>query len=78
MARKMYLPKSTTTNISADIKMTVKIADNYYSVTGHEERSVPASDEVELDKEWEFLYDELYDEVASQIQQIKDAFKKRK
>lgn len=71
MARKMYVSKAKTTVISADVKMTVKIRDNYYSVAGHEERSVPPDDDVELDKEWEFLYEELYNEVEMELREIK-------
>ena len=78
MARKMYVPKGVTTSISADIKMTVKIRDNYYSVAGHEERSLPATEDVELEKEWEFLYDELYNEVALQLNNIKKSVRPKK
>lgn len=78
MARKMYVPKGVTTSISADIKMTVKIRDNYYSVAGHEERSLPATEDVELEKEWEFLYDELYNEVALQLNDIKKSVRPKK
>ena len=78
MARKMYVPKGVTTSISADIKMTVKIRDNYYSVAGHEERSLPATEDVELEKEWEFLYDELYNEVALQLNDIKKSIRPKK
>lgn len=78
MARKMYVSKGVTTSISADIKMTVKIRDNYYSVAGHEERSLPATEDVELEKEWEFLYDELYNEVALQLNDIKKSVRPKK
>lgn len=78
MAHKMYVPKGITTSISADIKMTVKIRDNYYSVAGHEERSLPATEDVELEKEWEFLYDELYNEVALQLNDIKKSVRPKK
>ena len=78
MARKIYVPKGITTSISADIKMTIMIKNNYYSVAGHEERSIPESDDVDLEKEWEFLYEELENSVAAELQQIKDALKSKK
>lgn len=74
---KMYVPKGVTTCISADVKMTVKIRDNYYSVAGHEERSLPAED-VNLEYEWNSLYDELYDTVAGQLRSIKASIKNKK
>lgn len=74
---KVYVPKGITTCISADVKMTVKIRDNYYSVTGHEERSLPAED-VNLEYEWDDLYDELYDTVADQLRNIKASFRNKK
>lgn len=75
---KMYVPKGITTCISADVKMTVKIRDNYYSIAGHEERSLPASEDVNLEYEWDDLYDELYDTVAGQMRSIKASVKNKK
>lgn len=78
MPRKMYIPKGVTTSISADIKMTIMIRNNYYSVAGHEERSIPDSPDVDIEKEWEFLYEELENSVAMELQQIKDNLKPKK
>lgn len=73
--RKLYTPKGVTTSISADIKMTIMIRNNYYSVAGHEERTIPQDPDVDIEKEWEFLYEELQDSVAQELQQIKDSLK---
>lgn len=74
---KTYVPKGITTCISADVKMTVKIKDNYYSIAGHEERSLPAED-VNLEYEWNDLYDELYNTVASQVREIRASLRTKK
>lgn len=57
---RMYTPKAKTTSISARVKLTVKVFDNYVSVEGNEERTVPDVDKVNLDKEWQFLWDNVY------------------
>ena len=72
-----YISKGITTSISADVKMTVKIRDDYYSICGHEERSLPAEN-VNLEYEWNDLYDELYDVVGEQIRNIKASFRRKK
>lgn len=78
MSKKMYVPKGITTSISADVKMTIMIRNNYYSVAGHEERSIPNTEDIDMEKEWQFLYEELEDTVSTQLQQIKDSLKLRK
>lgn len=77
MARKRteaYVPQAVTTGISADVKMTVKIRDNYYSVTAHEDRTVPPNEDVNLHKEWQCLYESIYGECLDRIEEIKEAF----
>lgn len=72
---KRYVPKGKTTVISADIKMTIMVRNNYYSVAGHEERSIPDTEDVDIQKEWQFLYEELQDTVSLELQEIKDSLK---
>ena len=74
----MYRPKGITTNISADIKLTVNVRNDYYSVAAHEERTFPENEDIDLDLEWEFLYDHLYDVAATQLQEIKDSLRRKR
>ena len=58
--QKKYVPKAKTTTISAHVKMTLKVRDNFISVEGQEERSVPDEEGVNVGKEWEALWDDVY------------------
>ena len=58
--QKKYVPKAKTTTISAHVKMTLKVRDNFVSVEGQEERSVPTDEDVNVGKEWEALWDSVY------------------
>lgn len=75
MARKkVYTQKAVTSSISADVKMTVKLGDNYFSISGHEERTVPNEPDVELDREYEFLWDNVYNECDKELEKILKEF----
>ncbi len=75
-ARKAYTQQAVTTGISADVKMTIKINDNYFSVSAHEDRTVPET--ANVDKEWEFLYESVYNVCAKEILEIQEQFSGRK
>ena len=79
MARtKVYKQKAITSTISADVKMTVKLGDNYFSISGHEERTVPNEPDVELDREWEFLWDNVYEECDKEMEKVLQEFDNKK
>lgn len=76
--KEVYVQKAVTTGISADVKMTIKIRDNYYSVNAHEDRTVPDSPDVNLHKEWVLLYNSVYDECVERLGEIKEALGRKK
>ena len=55
-----YTPKAVPTSISARVKLTLKVRDNFISVEGNEERTVPQDVDVNMGKEWEALWDDVY------------------
>ena len=58
--KKVYVPKAVPTTISAKVKLTVKIKDNYFSVEGNEERTIPVeAKDVDLSKEWDLLWEDV-------------------
>lgn len=65
-----YVPKATTTTISARVKLTVKIKDNFISVEGNEERSVPNTSDVNVGKEWDVLWEDVYEVCDKELSQI--------
>jgi hypothetical protein len=77
MARRKdnYTPKAPTTSISARVKLTLKVGEHYVSVEGTEERSVPNTDTVNVGKEWEHLWDDIYTTCDEEIALIVDDMK---
>lgn len=57
-----------TTLIKASVKISPKIRDTYYSLEYCEERSLDENDNVEQARK--DLFDDVYNEVASQINDI--------
>lgn len=78
MSHKMYRPKGKPTLISADVKMTINVRNDYFSVSAHEERTFPENEEIDLDMEWQFLYEHLHDVAYEELQEIKDSFKRKR
>lgn len=68
--RAIYEQKAITSSISAKVKLTMKINDNYISVEGNEERTVPDTTGVNMDKEWRFLWDNVYDVCDAELAKI--------
>lgn len=76
--KKIYTPKAVPTMISASTSTTLKIKDNYFKVEVHEERSVPQDADVDMDKEWDFLFDELNGICDGQVEDILKNFRVKK
>lgn len=78
MARRkseVYEVQAETTSISARVKLTLKVRDNFISVEGNEERTVPQNVRVNMGKEWEALWASVYatcdEEIANILQDMK-------
>lgn len=69
-----YEIKGVPTKITATSRSAVKIRDNFYTVEASEERSIPNSD-VDMEKEYDALFNEVNDVVDKQVKDIVDTFK---
>ena len=79
MAKKQaYVSKAHTTKITATSRTALKIRDNYYTLEATEERVIEATDGVNLDKEWELLFDSVNNIVDTMAQDTIDAVTKKK
>ena len=78
MKKQMYIPKAKPTVISATTSSTLKLRDNYFKIEVHEERSIPTDVEVDMDREWEFLLDELNSICDDQAEEIIKNFRTSK
>lgn len=69
-----YEIKGVPTKITATSRSAVKIRDNFYTVEASEERSIPNSD-VDMEKEYDALFNEVNDVVDKQVKDIVETFK---
>lgn len=66
------------TKISAVSRVSLKIKDNFYTIEASEERTLPIEqDDVDMDKEWEALFDEINSIVDGQAEDIAKTVNKR-
>ena len=72
-----YVSKATTTKISATSRVAIKIKDNYYTVEYSEERSVPSTENVDIEKERQSLFDDVNAIVDEQAEDIIRTFQKK-
>jgi hypothetical protein len=72
-----YEVKGVTTKITATSRCAIKIRDNYYTCELSEERAMPESSEIDLNKEYEALFDSINSEIDRQIQDIVNTFAKK-
>ena len=71
MKKTVYKSKAKVKSISANSSATLKIKDNYFKVEAHEEREFPGNaEDIDMNKEWQFLFDELNSVVDTQIDEI--------
>lgn len=73
---KTYESKATTTSIAISSRASVKVGDNFYTIEYHEERSIP--EDANVEEERKILWDVCNNECDFQIQEILDAYGKKK
>ena len=73
----MYESKAITTTIRAESKVTLKIRDNFYSVTFTEERTIPDVEGVDIESERSILFDDVNKIVDDQATEIIETFTKK-
>lgn len=72
----MYELKGKTTRIVATSRGAIKIKDNYYTIECTEERSIPDTDDVNMEVEWSSLFDSINTVVDNQLGQVVGEFDK--
>lgn len=80
VAVEVYESKARTVKISAVSRCAIKTKDDfYYTVEASEERVIPEDVEVNLDKEWELLFDSVNGACDMQAEDIlKNIYGKKK
>ena len=70
-----YEVKGKTTKITATSRCSIKIKDNFYTQELIEERVLPENEEVDLNKEYEALFNSVNDEIDRQMGDILKTFR---
>ncbi len=68
-----YEVKGRTTKITATSRCAIKIKDNYYTLELSEERVMPEETEVNLNREYEAIFNSINNEIDNQMQDILDS-----
>lgn len=72
-----YEVKGKTTKFTAVSRCAIKIKDNYYTLELSEERVLPEDAEVDMDKEYEALFDNLNTQIDRQMEDVLNSINKR-
>lgn len=73
-----YQSKAITTQIRATSRASVKVRESFYTVEYTEERTIPQIEGVDIEKERALLWDDVNNEVDTQIEDILNSFAKQK
>lgn len=73
-----YVTRAVPTEICAVSRCAIKVRDNFYTVEVSEKRTISANDldGIDMDKEYEALFNEVNDVVDKQCEQIVKTFAK--
>lgn len=73
-----YEVKGRTTKITATSRCALKVKDNYYTLELSEERVMPEETEVDLNREYEAIFNSINNEIDNQMQDILDSINSNK
>lgn len=65
-----YLSHTIPSKISAVSRMAVKIKDNFYTFEASQERTVEDVEGIDIEKEYQLLFDDLNDCIDAQVQEL--------
>lgn len=71
-----YEVKGKTTKITAISRCAIKVKDNYYTMELSEERTIPDDVEIDLEKEYDDLFNSINAEIDKQCQDVLSSIKK--
>lgn len=71
-----YESKAVIKTIKATSRASVKVGESYYTVEYSEERIIPDIEDVNIEKERQFLWEDTNAECDNQIEDILKTFKK--
>lgn len=78
MSNENYVVRAVPTEITATSRCALRVKDNYYTIEVSEKRTINADDleGIDMDKEYEALFNEVNDVVDRQCEQIVKTFTK--
>lgn len=76
MTTERYTSKAKTTTIKISSRASIKVGESFFTVEYTEERTVPQTKTVQIEKERSILWDVCNNEVDKQIEDILKTYKK--
>ncbi len=78
MSNENYVVRAVPTEITATSRSAIRIKENYYTIEVSEKRTINANDldGIDMDKEYEALFNEVNDVVDKQCESIVKTFAK--
>lgn len=77
MKEEKYISSAVPTEISATSRVAIKIRDNFYTVEYTEKRTVLLSEQTDMKKERQLLFDDVNAVVDAQSEDILRTFQKK-
>lgn len=75
--KELYKSHTVPTTISATSRLAIKIRDNYYTIEAHGERTVVEQEGLDLDAEWQMLFNDINRVVDNQAEDIVESTKNK-
>ena len=77
MAKKkeQYVSKAITNTIKATSRISLKVNETFYTLEYTEERLIPATEGIDIEKERELLWDTVNAEVDKQAEDVQKMYK---
>lgn len=76
MTTAKYTSKAKTTTIKISSRASIKVGESFFTVEYTEERTIPQTKTVQIEKERTILWDVCNNEVDKQIEDILKTYKK--
>lgn len=79
-----YISKYIESKISASSRISIKIGENFYTIEAAVEKTLPQNitqdtlDAIDMDKEWDILFDSINEKVDKQVEDINRAYNPQK
>ena len=72
-----YVSHAVPKEITATSRCSIKIKENFYTIETMEKREITNTENIDMEKEWKMLFDEINTMTDDQVQEIVRMFEKK-